>query len=64
MEFIRDDKSLGVSRLQLPTPQADGRIPYLATIPLDAFEPGLYEIRLTAAAGGKAVRQTMFITME
>lgn len=64
MEFIRDDKSLGVSRLQLPAPQADGRIPYIATIPLESFEPGLYEIRLTVAAAGKAVRQTMFITME
>ena len=64
MEFFKDDVKLGEGPVELPAALADGRVPYIANIPADKFQPGLYEIRVTARQGAAADRQSIFVTME
>lgn len=64
MEFFRDEVKLGEGAPELSPPLADGRIPYIANIPLDKWQPGLYEVRVTARQGAGADRQSLFVTIE
>ena len=64
MEFFHDEQKLGEGSPDLPAPLADGRIPYIANIPVDKFGQGLYEVRVTARQGSTADRQSIFVTIE
>lgn len=64
VEFFLEDKLVGGGKVELPAVQADGRIPYIATIPLQSFQPGLYEVKVRALQGQQAVQQSIFVTME
>lgn len=54
VEFWRDGKALGRAEPELPAPEADGKIRYVGTFPIDKFPPGGYEVRV--ALGGAAGR--------
>ncbi len=64
IEFFLEDKLVGGGKVDLTAVQADGRIPYIATIPLASFKPGLYEVKVRALQGQQAVQQSIFVTME
>jgi VWFA-related protein len=64
MEFFDGETRLGSGRPELPDADAQGRIPYIATTPLDGFKPGQYEVRVTAEHGGSTDRQSIFVTIE
>ncbi len=64
VEFFLEDKLVGGGKVALPAVQADGRIPYIATIPLGSFQPGLYEVKVRALQGQQAVKQSIFVTMD
>ena len=64
MEFYQGETKLGGGSPELSAPLADGRIPYIANTPLDAFKPGLYEVRVTAEQGAARDQQTIFVTIE
>jgi VWFA-related protein len=64
LEFFKDEMKLGEGAVELPAPLDDGRIPYIANIPADKFQPGLYEIRVTARQGSAMESQSIFVTME
>jgi hypothetical protein len=51
IEFLKDGKSLTKVPLPLPAADAQGRIPYVMTIPAGAIPPGGYEIHATARQG-------------
>jgi VWFA-related protein len=53
LEFWRGPKPLAKAEPELPAPDADGRIRYIGTFPIERFEPGGYEVRvaLVGAAG-------------
>lgn len=53
LEFWRDGKALGKAEPELPAPEADGRIRYVGTFPIESFAPGSYEVRvaLVGASG-------------
>jgi len=53
LEFWRDGKALGKAEPELPGPEADGKIRYVGTFPIERFAPGGYEVRvaLSGAAG-------------
>jgi VWFA-related protein len=53
LEFWRDGKPLGKAEPELPAPEADGKIRYVGTFPIERFTPGSYEVRvaLSGAAG-------------
>lgn len=64
IEFLIEDESLARIPIALPAPQADGSIPYIATIPLANFKPGLYEIKVRAKQAQQSAQQDFFITIE
>jgi VWFA-related protein len=49
LEYARDGDVVGRSTATLPAPDAQGRIPYVASIPSESLKPGRYE--LTARVG-------------
>jgi VWFA-related protein len=51
IEFIQNGKSLTKVPMPLPAADAQGRIPYVMTIPAAAIPPGSYEVRATARQG-------------
>jgi VWFA-related protein len=51
LEFRRDGMLVGRSKPELPAPDAQGRIPYIASIPAEGFKPGLYQIRAVLQQG-------------
>lgn len=64
MAFLLDEKMVGGGTVELPPAQADGSIPYVATVPLEAFKPGQYEVRVRARQGQDVVQQSIFVTVE
>jgi hypothetical protein len=51
MEFSRNGQILGSGSPELGQPDKDGRIQYLATVPISSLEPGEYTIRFNAMQG-------------
>ena len=51
IEFLQAGKSLTKVPMQLPAADAQGRIPYLMTIPAESIPSGSYEVRATARQG-------------
>jgi VWFA-related protein len=54
IEFLQGGKSLTKVPMQLPAADAQGRIPYLMTIPAESIPSGSYEVRATARQGATA----------
>jgi hypothetical protein len=52
-EFVRDDAVIGRSTAELPAPDQDGRIKYVASFPTSIFEPGTYGLRAVAQLGSR-----------
>ena len=51
IEFLQNGKSLTKVPLPLPDADAQGRIPYVMTIPAASIPPGVYQVRATARQG-------------
>jgi hypothetical protein len=51
IEFLQNGKSLTKAPLPLPEADAQGRIPYVMTVPAGGIPPGSYEVRGTASQG-------------
>jgi len=59
IEFLQNGKSLTKVPMQLPDADAQGRIPYVMTIPAAAIPPGVYQVRAAAKQGDtESVAQT------
>jgi len=59
IEFLQNGKSLTKVPMQLPDADAQGRIPYVMTIPAATIPPGVYQIRAAARQGDtQSVTQT------
>ena len=57
MAFYKNGQYLGSAGAPLPSPEQDGRIPYIADLPADKFTPGSYEIRLGITQGVATAEQ-------
>ena len=51
LEFRRDGQLVGRSTPELPAADAEGRIPYIASVAAEAFKPGLYQVRAVLHQG-------------
>jgi len=61
LEFWRDGKALGKAEPELPAPEADGRIRYVGTFPIERFTPGSYEVRVALfGASGRSEERAPF----
>lgn len=64
LEVLQDGQSVARGQLDLPAPDGQGKIPYIARVPLDNFKTaGNYEIRLIAKQGAQAVEEHTFFTI-
>ena len=62
MEFSRNGQVLGSGSPDLGQPDKDGRIQYVATIPVASLEPGDYSIRFSATQGAETAEElTTFV---
>uniref|UniRef100_Q021C6 VWA domain-containing protein n=1 Tax=Solibacter usitatus (strain Ellin6076) TaxID=234267 RepID=Q021C6_SOLUE len=64
IEFLQAGKSLTKVPMQLPSADAQGRIPYLMTIPAESIPSGSYEVRATARQGGTTAASATMIQIE
>jgi VWFA-related protein len=64
VEFLQAGKSLTKVPMLLPAADAQGRIPYVMTIPAESIPPGSYEIRATVKQGPTASSATTTILID
>ncbi len=64
VEFLQNGKSLTKVPLPLPPADAQGRIPYVMTIPAAAIPPGDYEVRAAAQQGTTAAETRTAVRIE
>jgi hypothetical protein len=64
IEFRQGGKSLTKVPMQLPAADAQGRIPYLMTVPAESIPPGDYEIHATAKQGSSIAEVSTMIRIE
>lgn len=63
LEFSRDGEVVARSTAELPSPDAAGRIPYVASVPLRTLAPGRYEVAAVVRLGGSAARERAFFAV-
>ena len=64
MEFSRDGQVLGSSSPQLAQPDTDGRIRYVATVPLSALQTGEFMVRFIVKQGPEAAEEPVTFTLQ
>ncbi len=64
IEFLQAGKSLTKVPMPLPDADAQGRIPYVMTIPAAAIPPGTYEVLATAKQGDTAAESRITVKIE
>ncbi|HKQ07678.1 MAG TPA: VWA domain-containing protein [Blastocatellia bacterium] len=55
MEILQNNRSLGQTSAQLPAADEHGQIKYASALPLDKFQPGNYELKVTVSDGKNRV---------
>ena len=61
IEFLKGNTLLARAKPDLPAAGADGRLPYVVTVPIDSFAPGEYSVRgLVMHGDGVAESETAF----
>jgi hypothetical protein len=60
-EFLRDAQVVGRAQPELPAPDAEGRIPFVVSLPAGRFAPGRYEVVAELRSGDeRAWERTSF----
>lgn len=61
IELLHNGQRIGQSGVQLPAPDASGRIQYIGRLPVDSLTAGSYELRLTVSGtAGRQIRSALF----
>jgi hypothetical protein len=64
LEFSTDGKPEGRNSVMLPAPDPDGRIRFLAPIPIERFAPGRHELKATVRQGNAQAAETVTFTLQ
>jgi VWFA-related protein len=64
IEFLKAGQSLTKVPMQLPAADAQGRIPYVMTIPAESIPSGNYEVRATAKQGTTTASASTMIVID
>jgi hypothetical protein len=63
LEILQNNRSLGRTSGQLPAPDQQGQIKYASSFPLDKFQPGTYELKVTISDGKHSVSRSTGFTV-
>jgi len=63
MEILQNHRSLGKTSGQLPAIDEQGRIKYASSFPLDKFQPGSYELKITVSDGQNSTSRSTNFTV-
>lgn len=63
LQLVRGGRVIASSPVGLPAPDAQGRIPFVATIPVESFEPGRYEVKALVRQGRTTAEEYAFFTV-
>ena len=64
IEFLQSGKSLTKVPMELPAADAQGRIPYLMTVPAASIPPGSYDVRAVARQGNSTAETITTVRIE
>jgi hypothetical protein len=64
IEILADDVPVAVSKPALPAPLEDGSIRYVASVPSEKLNPGLYEIRIRASQAGTVASESLMLSIK
>ncbi len=64
IEVMQGGKKLAGVAAELPAPDASGRIQFASAIPLDSFQPGSYELKITVNDGQASVSRVAAFAVE
>jgi len=64
LEFSSDGRPAGRSAVVLPAPDPDGRIRFLAPIPIDRFAAGRHELKVTVRQSGTQAEDAVGFTLQ
>jgi VWFA-related protein len=63
IEFLVDGQVIAKSDLPLPAPDAQGKIPFVMSVPAENMPPADYEIHITAKQGNSSAEEKMKVTI-
>jgi hypothetical protein len=63
LEILQNGRRLFRTAGQLPAADARGQIKYASSFPLDKFQPGVYELKVTVGDGASAVSRSTEFTV-
>jgi VWFA-related protein len=63
VQYLKDGVLAGSANLPLPAVDAQGRIQYVLSSPLDAMPAGNYEVKVIIKQGSAAVAESVFLTV-
>ncbi len=63
VQYLKDGELAGSANLPLPAADAQGRIQYVLSSPLDAMPAGNYEVKVIIKQGSAAVAESVFLTV-
>jgi len=64
LEFSADGKAEGRNSVVLPAPDPDGRIRFLAPIPIERYAPGRHELRVAVRQGSAVAEEKIAFTLQ
>ena len=64
IEFTHDGKSKRIAVADLPEPDAQGRIQYVANSPIAQFDPGNYAVHFIVTQGTERAEENFAILLE
>jgi len=64
IEFNRDGNVKRVAASTLATPDADGRVQYIANAPIEQFDPGNYAVRFIVKQGTEVAEENFSLILE
>ena len=64
LEFVQDGKLIAKSEMAMPKADENGRINYIASLPIEALKAGQYEVYAKVFQSGKGVQERMMLNIE
>jgi hypothetical protein len=63
LQILQSGKSLGQTSADLPAPDQKGQIKYASALPLDKFQPGIFQLKITVSDGKASMTRSTEFTL-